>query len=504
MRDANTLRIALLHAAIAHGDVEKNRKRLLAMIAEAAEQGAKIITAPEMALPGYSFESREAIAPCVEPVDGPTLTAVAALARNHGVYVCIGLALETAKTAIFHNSAVVIDPAGRTVCQYNKINAESRWACPGDPRQNNTFDTPWGRVGVLICSDSYFGLMPRTTALRGVELLLVPANWPPSGIDPCELWRARAMENGIFLAGCNRTGVDRVMDCKKAPSCVFDPSGRTILEPTTAAGSIILQVDLPLNAEGRLDDWPRKKRMATRCPEKYHDCYRNLRAVQDLTSLLNLPAAAVMAANAVVPEEKEHPVEALARTLGQQSPAVGLFLLPWFDYSDEDLRRIGEMAGSRQVEVVTCRRAGDVCTGLVFSMDGLMQSLPLALTACQQAPGDGLADTASARLKLAPFDFLAHPEPAVAAAKRGCDLVVAFGDTLNESQHLLSGVRTIDYLSVACVTPAGAGIWLPPEGHQRWEERIAAPGEVCTLSVDTNRTRQKRFQDSIDFDTLLK
>lgn len=88
-------------------------------------------------------------------------------------------------------------------------------------------------MGVLICSDTYNGLMPRITALRGADLLLVPANWPPTGLNPRVLWRVRAMENGIFLAACNRTGIDRIMDCRQALSCVSDPQGHLLLEAKT-------------------------------------------------------------------------------------------------------------------------------------------------------------------------------------------------------------------------------------------------------------------------------
>ena len=107
------LRIALLHAAIAYGKVDENRQALLDMISRAAGAGAELIVAPEMALSGYSFDSREAIAPFVETIDGPTVNAVGELARLHGVYVCVGLALEEPQTGIFHNSAVVVEPPAR-------------------------------------------------------------------------------------------------------------------------------------------------------------------------------------------------------------------------------------------------------------------------------------------------------------------------------------------------------------------------------------------------------
>ncbi len=179
-----SLKVALLHMAVTHKDPTANRKVLLTLIDKAAGEGAQLIPAPEMALSGYSFDHRGDIAPYTEAVDGPTLTQIGERARLHGVFICVGLALSHPSTGIFTNSAVAVDPDGRVVCRYDKINAEGRWACPGDPRRNNTFETPWGRMGILIFSDTYHSLLPRVTALRKVDLLLVPANWPPTGINP--------------------------------------------------------------------------------------------------------------------------------------------------------------------------------------------------------------------------------------------------------------------------------------------------------------------------------
>lgn len=497
------LRIALLHISVAYGRPEENRQALLGMIDRAARAGADLIVAPEMALSGYSFDSRDAIAPLVEYLDGPTVTAVGDLARLHGVYVCVGLALEEPRTGIFYNSAVVVDPAGKVACRYNKINAESRWACPGDARQKNVFVTPWGRMGLLICSDSYYGLMPRVTALRGADLLLMPANWPPSGLDPRELWRTRAMENGFQLVACNRTGIDRIMDCRKASSCVYDPEGRMLLD-ASSDDSKTLFVDVPLTVGGRLDNTVRRRRMDSRCPHRYNDCYLNLRPIQDLTSFLNLPAPGILDIHGVIPGDNEHPIDALLRGLDSPSASAGLFLLPWFAYSEEALRRIGEIARDRHVGVATCRKTATEHRCVFFPADGEMQHWPLAFWACEQLGAYPQIDFASARLKLASFDFLTHPEAVVAAAKKGCDVVATFDDQLTGDQCLLAGVRTIEHLAVAGCTPTGAGIWLPPDGHQRWQARLAGPGEVCHCALDTHRTRRKRFQDAIDFDLLLR
>jgi predicted amidohydrolase len=126
------LTLALLHAAIRHGDPAENRRDLLHSIDEAAAGGAEIILAPEMAISGYGFDSRREIAPHVETLAGATVAAMAERARRHGVYICVGLALASRPDGIFTNSAELVAPRGRVVLRYDKINAESRWGHIGD------------------------------------------------------------------------------------------------------------------------------------------------------------------------------------------------------------------------------------------------------------------------------------------------------------------------------------------------------------------------------------
>ncbi len=489
-----TLRIALIHLNIRHKEPDRNREELLALIRKAAHGGARIILAPEMVLSGYSFESRDDISPFVEARNGPTVSALSALASSLDVYICVGLALKEEGTGIFFNSAVTLDPEGQVVLQYNKINGEARWACPGDPMQDNTFTTPWGRVGVLICSDSYHSLMPRLTALRGADLLLIPANWPPSGLNPVELWGARAIENGFYVAGCNRTGRDLSMDCRASESCLYAPDGRLLFRGNSEL-SQIFQVELPLNASGCLENGHRRKRLAQRRPDEYHDIYLNLRQIRDLTALHGLPAPGRLEISCLTPQSPEHPADALSRLLASAAfPSKTLFLLPPFPYEEAAITAIEATAKQHGVDVLTRWIISERKSQIFFTAEDLT------------SPGYGVCPEfryGPARIACPPFDGLAHPELFLAAAKRGSDLAVVLGENLSPETNLLAGARTIENLAVALCTPDGGGVWMYPEGHGRWEEVLAGPGELCRYTLDTSRTRQKRFQDSLDFTLLL-
>lgn len=173
------LKMALVHWPVAHGQGEANRREILRLNRRAAQLGARVIVNTEMALSGYGYDSRQEIAPVLESADGQTIEELAALAREFGLYLALGMAERDSLTEAYHNSAVLLGPDGRIKARRRKVTAEAKWACPGTAIQNDCCDTPFGRVGLLICSETYFSLLPRTMALKGVDLLLVPANWPP-------------------------------------------------------------------------------------------------------------------------------------------------------------------------------------------------------------------------------------------------------------------------------------------------------------------------------------
>nr|WP_320012535.1 carbon-nitrogen hydrolase family protein [uncultured Desulfobulbus sp.] len=498
-----SLKLGLLHLAIEHKEPEKNRQQLLAYCREAGERGLQIVAAPELCISGYSFASIEDMAPYAETADGPTLRGVAALCKVYSMYACIGLAERDERSSILYNSAFVIDPQGEIICRYRKINAEFRWACPGDPAQDNTFLTPWGRIGVLICSDCYHSLMPRITALRGANLILVVANWPPVGdLNPVEIWQARAMENGVFIAVCNRTGVDATMDCRNGYSALISPRGVLNMKKV-ARTSRIAKASIPLNKAGLLKGGQRLKQLTARNCAQMHACYLNRSGFGDISGLLQLPNAGQLQICCHCPGSEEGLLPIFETTETQCKATPILHVLAPGSYDEADLEGIRTWCATSDEKVVLLRetKRGD----LLYRFDGKEQPqcCPWDATyGCQEAEFP-FFDCGAARVHLIPGCALHHPEHFLAAAKKGADMAIVFNQKFNDKLCLLGGARTIEQLSVVLASPQGAGIWMTPQGHQRWQEILAGPGEHCSAVMDTRRTRLKRFQDRIDYHTLL-
>ena len=488
------LLIGLLHLDVKYGSPEKNRASLLSCAEKAAASGAGIIMAPELALSGYSFNSMDEIAPYTEELTGETITALSQLAYRFGVYVGTGIAERDGNTGIFYNSSVVLGPDGKMAALHRKHVAERRWSRPGGPSRTSLFETPWGKVGLLICADTYYGLLPRSHALHGADLLVVSANWPPSGIDPREVWRARSLENGIGLVAVNRTGLDRRMDCSAAPSYAIAPDG-TVLLDETSADSRVFFVEYCLDKHRFPSDF-RKQMEAARRPWDYNAIALETADLDEFPDILDLPDAGSIDIKCLVPFSESSHREEVVGALTAMNDKGGLLVLPhaMMNLSLEELARQSE-----QHSVV-------IAAGM-HSPAGLPIPALVAGGNVECLPPDAdsiMADFGVARVALVRSRALRHPETAVALSKRGCDIIVTQADDLDDDLRLILGIKSLERSVVAVAGHNGATICVPPDGHERWRETVRMTPGFCAATVNTTKTRKKRFLDRVDMEVLLR
>ncbi|OPY64620.1 MAG: (R)-stereoselective amidase [Syntrophorhabdaceae bacterium PtaU1.Bin034] len=489
------LLIGIVHLNVRHGAVAENRASLLTRTEEAAERGARIIVAPELAVSGYSFEGMDEIAPYTEELTGETVTALSRIARRFGVCVCAGLAEHDRKTGIFYNSAVVLGPDGRLVARHRKHVAERRWSCPGQPSPASLFETPWGKVGVLICADSYYGLLPRSMALQGADLLLVCANWPPTGLDPREIWRARVLENGTGLVAANRTGLDRMMDCRTAPSFALAPDGAVLLDET-AEDTRTFFVEYPLEGH-RFPSRLREEMAAARCPRDYNAIALDSSGLDDFPGMWGLPASGLIEIRCLVPSPGPTPLPGMGDPSWAGESGIPRVLVLPPGIHGVPLQEIIRQSREGRTAMVTETRSpsGSALPALVS--EG-------RLTCLSPDKNSVMVDFSPARIALVRSESLRHPEAAVALSKQGCDIIVSQAGHLDDDTRLLLGVKSLERAAVAVATPEGATICEPPEGHERWHETMLREPGVCAAVVDTARTRKKRFLDRVDLEVLLR
>ena len=220
----DSYRVAAIQFEPLLGAKAENIARLLALVETAAQNGARLIVLPEMATTGYCWHSRDEVRPHVEPIPGPTTDAFAALAARHGCYVVAGMPEVAPRSNIFYNSAALIGPAG-LVGVYRKTHSfvsELKWAKDGDLGLR-VWDTPLGRIGIMICMDAGYFEPARLLALAGADVLCFPTNWLGEK-SPSPAWSARAFENGCYLIAANRYGLERGVQFSGG-SCVLGPDG---------------------------------------------------------------------------------------------------------------------------------------------------------------------------------------------------------------------------------------------------------------------------------------
>jgi predicted amidohydrolase len=249
--------VARLAAAAAHfgRDLEFDLRRAGKLISDAREAGAALLVLPDAALGGYLADLRhpdpDALPPALKP-DDPALVAVAALARD--MVVCIGYCEADGEDR--YNAAVCVTGDG-VLGRHRKVHlpaGEIAAYQPGDGFA--AFDTPVGRLGMLIDYDKTFPESARSLALDGAQILACLSAWPTSITNRAprlnqdrQSWLfdlydcARAAENQVVLVSANQTGAMgglRFLGQAK----VVGPGGNILARTWSKAGLAVAELDV--------------------------------------------------------------------------------------------------------------------------------------------------------------------------------------------------------------------------------------------------------------------
>ncbi len=201
--------IALVQMASTFLNRQANLKKAEGYIREAAKRGVKLVCLPESFDLGYDATRIPEMMEQTQNEDGETVTFMKALAAELGVYI-LAPAYWLAPNGKVENRAFLIDDEGVLLGGYSKTHPV------GDERQYlqrgteyPIFDTKLGKIGITICYDACFPETSRILAVKGAELILVPAAWRGNfyfkewwDINLC----CRALDNLLYVAAVNMTG----------------------------------------------------------------------------------------------------------------------------------------------------------------------------------------------------------------------------------------------------------------------------------------------------------
>jgi len=203
-RHGQTVRVAGIVLKWIRTDKEANCRRAEALIREAAAGGARLVVTTECFLDGYAIADKsiplQTYRDLGEPIpDGNYYRRLAALARELKIHLVAGM-LE-ADGELRYNTAVLIDPEGQLVGKYRKQKLEHELVrnTPGD--SSPVFETPYGRVGVMICADRREPEIVGRFFENGADFLICPSGgmFGPKRNDPIVQSRSRENKTHIIF-----------------------------------------------------------------------------------------------------------------------------------------------------------------------------------------------------------------------------------------------------------------------------------------------------------------
>jgi deaminated glutathione amidase len=255
-----------------------NRDAAVALVRQAADQGAAYVQTPEMT--SLVERSRQSLFEKVGPQEGdPTLQALRDVARDRKLYVHIGsLAVKSGDKIA--NRAFVIRPDGEIAASYDKIHLYDVDLPNGESwRESATYtggsdavlvETPWGLLGLAICYDLRFPHLFRALAEAGASYLSAPACFTRQTGEAhwTVLHRARAIETGSFMISAAQGGIHEDGRETFGHSIIVDPWGRVLAEGGDEPGVVLAEIDPAqvADARGRIPTLRHARTFAVQAP----------------------------------------------------------------------------------------------------------------------------------------------------------------------------------------------------------------------------------------------
>jgi predicted amidohydrolase len=241
-------------------DRDVNLETAERLVRGAARDGAELIVLPEK---WTAIGGDEALRAAAEPLDGRAITWARAIARELSVELVAGSVLEqlTGDDKLA-NTSVHIDAAGEIRASYRKLHMfdvevggrtyrESELELPGEEIVlSHTGDGgergEGASLGLTICYDLRFPELYRILAVRGAQLIAVPAAFTLATTrDHWEvLLRARAIENQLYVIAANQFGAHPANQHSGGRSMVVDPWGVVLAQAPDGEGYIVAEADL--------------------------------------------------------------------------------------------------------------------------------------------------------------------------------------------------------------------------------------------------------------------
>ena len=235
---SRTVRVAVCQILSIDGDREGNFRRVEYALEEARAAHADIAAFPESVILGWENPGAHRMA---TPIPGADSDRIAVLARKFGLMISIGL--DENDGGKLYDSAILVDRAGKLLWKHRKLNVLAWLMEPpyseGRPEDIGVTETEFGRIGLVICADTFGDQIAQRIGQLAPDLMLVPYGWAA----PVDKWpeHAKELENLVAKRAaewkCPVVGTDVIGEMTHGPwkgqtyggaSVVVDASGKVL------------------------------------------------------------------------------------------------------------------------------------------------------------------------------------------------------------------------------------------------------------------------------------
>ena len=233
-------------------DINKNLEKFLSFCDKAKD--CNLLFFPEIQLTPFfpQYPNRDVAHYCLNEAS-LQIECFKEKAREHGLFLSPNIYMEYNGSR--YDTSLWITPKGEIagaskmvhIAQAKQFYEQDYYTPSNDGFK--VFDTEYGKVGIVICYDRHLPESIRTCTLMGAELIIIPtANTKAEPLEMFE-WeiRVQAMQNQVFIAMCNRVGVEGSMEFA-GESIVVDPMGNVLTKADHTEQLVVCSVDLEKSA----------------------------------------------------------------------------------------------------------------------------------------------------------------------------------------------------------------------------------------------------------------
>lgn len=229
---------------------EHNLKVSLQMMEEAALNNADLILFPELQFyPFFPQYQGMNIAQYALDIDHRFIQKMADKSKELGIILSPNFYLK--EKTNYYDASLMISASGKLQGISKMVHImqsqyfyEQDYYRPSD-EGFKVYDTPFGKIGIVICFDRHLPESIRTCVAMGADLILIPtANTEGEDLELFE-WemRVQAIQSSVFIAMCNRVGQEGNMNFI-GESIVVDPKGNVVTKAGCQEQIVYAEIDL--------------------------------------------------------------------------------------------------------------------------------------------------------------------------------------------------------------------------------------------------------------------